>query len=128
MQTDGVDYWDAFPDLVGLVLEESWVLEVLPSERAVSLRVEAGMTQQHPQYRPASPGEQHAYLSGWLTLASDEPGDVRLSGARPAVDATGSTDLGQIDRLAQSTDQTWEAEGDWGSVRLSWPCVFFTAD
>lgn len=127
-QTGHMDYWDVFPDLAGLVMEESWVLEVSPSDRAVSLRLEAVMTDEHPRFRPVARGEQHSYLSGWLTLRSDEPVEVELSGAPPALDATGETDLGHIDRLEQIDAEAWEAEGDWGLVRLRRPVVSFTAD
>ena len=111
-QTEPMDYWDRFPDLAGLVLEESWVLEVAPSERAMALRLDAVMTEEHPRYRPGERGEQYAYVTGWLTLSSDEPVGVELSGAAPTRDAAGETDLGQVDRFERVDQESWEAEGN----------------
>ena len=111
-QTEPMDYWDRFPDLAGLVLEESWVLEVAPSERAMALRLDAVMTEEHPRYRPGERGGQYAYVTGWLTLSSDEPVEVELSGAPPTRDAAGETDLGQVDRFERVDQESWEAEGN----------------
>mgnify|MGYP001313028877 FL=1 len=123
-----MDYWDKFPDLAGLVLEKSWVLEVAPSERAMALRLDAVMTEDHPRFRPAERGEQYAYLTGWLTLSSEEPVEVELSGAAPTRDDAGDTDLGQVDRFERIDQESWEAEGDWGRARLHRPVVSFVAD
>ena len=127
-KTCGMDYWDAFPDLAGLVLEESWVLDLLPSERSLAVRLDAVMTEEHPQFEPPAPGERYSYLSGWLTLASDESLAIQPSGALPARDASGETDLGHVDRLLQVDEECWEVEGEWGSVRMRRPVVSFAAD
>lgn len=123
-----VDYDQAFPELVGIYLEDSWVLEVAPTGDGVSLRVEAVVTPEHPRYRPPPPNEQHCYLTGWLTLRSSAPVDLRLSGSPPAADASGERDYGNIDSLVGDAHDVWEMEGDWGYARLVNPDVTLRLD
>lgn len=56
-------------------------------------------------------------------VRSDEPVEVRLSGAPPGIDASGDPDLGNIDRFAEGTDDVWEVVGDWGHARAMHPKV-----
>jgi hypothetical protein len=118
-----MDYSEAFPDLAGVLLEDSWVLDIAPSERAVSFQLDVVLTPDHPRHRPPTTGEQHCYLTGWLTVQSSQPVEVRLSGAPPAMDASGEADLGNIDRFDLGADEAWELEGTWGSVRVVRPTV-----
>lgn len=59
-----MDYSEAFPDLAGVLLEDSWVLDIAPSERAVSFQLDVVLTPDHPRHRPPTTGEQHCYLTG----------------------------------------------------------------
>ena len=118
-----VEYHQAFGDLAGIYLEDSWVLDIASSDRDVSFRLEAVLTPQHPRYRPPEPGEQYCYLDGWLIVRSTEPIEVWLSRAGPAIDAAGEPDLGNIDRFAAGLDDVWEIVGDWGHARAVDPEV-----
>ncbi len=120
-----MEYHEAFPELAGIYLEDSWVLEVAPSTTGMSFRLEVVLTPEHPRYRPPAAGEKHCYLAGWLTVRSREPIDADLSGAAPATDATGTgtSDFGNIDRFVVGPGETWEMEGSWGQVQVVRPEV-----
>ena len=118
-----VEYHQAFPDLAGVYLEDSWVLNVAPTEHGVSFRLEAVLTPEHPRYRPRQADEQYCYLTGWLSVRSSEPVEVRLSGLPPAIDVSGEQDLGNIDRFVLHAGEVWAMEGDWGSARVAHPEV-----
>ncbi len=121
-------YHEAFADLSEVVLEESWVLEVAPAAAGLALRLEAVLTARHPSYTQPLPDEAHCYRTGWLTITSLRAAEVRLSGARPAVDATGTPDLGHIDRLAETAEGIWELDGDWGWARVDRPQIRLKLD
>lgn len=111
-------------DLAGLelvLLEESWVLDVAPSESQIAFRIEAVLLPGHPAFTGPKPGQQYCYRSGWLIVASSEAVSVALSGSRPAVDASGTTDLGNIDVFAEISSDLWILEGDWGQATVHWP-------
>lgn len=42
-----VDYYEVFRALAGVYLDDSWVLEVVPTAAGVSLRLEAVLTPEH---------------------------------------------------------------------------------
>jgi hypothetical protein len=124
-----VEYHEQFPDLVGLLLEDSWILEVAPSPRGLSLRLEIVLTPDHPHYEPPLAGEQHCYRNAWLIVRSAEPLDIQLSGTPPAVDATGQPDLGNVDRfIFNQAARVWELQGDWGHPRVRDPKVSLRFD
>ena len=124
-----VKYFQTFSDLAGVCLEESWVLEVAPSDDTLALRVEAVLTPEHPLYEAPKPGELSCYRRAWLSIRSEDPIDVRLSGARPAVDATGERDLGHVDGFAPNPmGNGWELEGDWGEAVVRGPEVTLLFD
>lgn len=119
-----VEYYEAFSDLAGVYLEDSWVLEVAPTSVGLSLRLEAVLTPDHPLYEPPNPGDRHCYRLAWLSVRTDGPIGVRLSGRRPAIDASGEGDLGNLDVFAfNPAEDRWELEGDWGHASISSPDV-----
>jgi hypothetical protein len=127
--SDAVQYYEAFSDLAGVHLEDSWVLELAPSDDGLALRLEAVLTPEHPLYEPPMPGEHHCYRTAWLSVHGEHRMEVHLSGSRPAVDATGEVDFGNVDTFAfnQSEDR-WELEGDWGRARVRSPEVTLRFD
>lgn len=127
--TSPVQYYEAFADLAGVYLEDSWVLEVAPSGHGLSLRVEAVLTPEHPRYEPPKPGQQHCYRKGWLSVGSEAPVDIRLRGDRPAIDASGEPDFGHVDAFVfNATEDRWEVEGDWGQASVQNPKVTLRFD
>ncbi|SEF14331.1 hypothetical protein [Jiangella alba] len=113
----------AFPSLHDVYLEDSWVLGVFPAEHEVTFRIEAVLTAAHPHYQPPKPGEQYCYALADLQIRSTAPIDHQLSGARPAVDRSGTSDLGNIDTFRPTGPSTWELRGDWGAVTVQHPHV-----
>lgn len=114
--------------LDGVLLEDSWVLDIAPSERHIAFRIEAVLLPGHPAYADPKPGEVYCFRSGWLSVASSEAVSVELSGAQPAVDASGATDLGNIDGFAEVSDDLWVLEGDWGRATVNSPRVDLVLD
>jgi hypothetical protein len=123
-----VEYHEAFADLSEVVLEESLVLDVAPTATGLALRLEAVLTAQHPSFTRPLPDEAHCYRTCWLTLTSLRAAEVRLSGARPALDATGTPDLGHIDQLTETAEGIWVLEGDWGWARVDRPQIRLELD
>ena len=123
-----MQYHEAFFDLAGVVLEESWVLGVAPATAGLALRLDAVLTRDHPQYVEPGPGEVHCCRMGWLTVSCSEPVEMRLSGAAPAIDATGTPDYGHVDAFGQDSEDRWEHEGDWGYARFRGPRVSLDLD
>lgn len=101
-----------------MALEESWVLKVAPATAGLALRLGAVLTRDHPKYVEPEPGEVDCYCTGWLSVSSSEPVEIRLSGAAPAIDATGTPDYGHVDAFGQDSEDRWELEGDWGYARV----------
>jgi hypothetical protein len=118
-----MQYNDAFSDLAGVYLEDSWVLELTPSDDGLVLRLDTVLTPQHPLYETPKPGEQHCYRAAWLTVRAD-PIEVHLSGSQPARDASGELDFGHVDAFVfNEASDRWELEGDWGHASASSPEV-----
>jgi hypothetical protein len=121
-----VDYPDAFADLAEIYLEDSWVLDVAASEHAVSFRLDAVLTPDHPLYRPPAPGEQHCYRRVTLTVASAKRSLLTRSEAPGATDASGELDFGNIDVFSAvdwAGENAWEMSGDWGELLTVEPSV-----
>lgn len=123
-----MEYYEAFSDLAGVVLEESWVLEVAPSAAGLALRIEVRLTPDHPRYGEPALGEMGCYRTGWLWVHSSEPVETRLSGTRPTLDPDGASDYGNVDSLVQSSEGAWTLDGDWGHAQVRDPQVRLELD
>ena len=115
-----VDYSEAFPELAGVYLEDSWVLEIAAATDAVALQLEAVLTPEHRLYCRPAPSVQHCYRTGWLELTGDEI-DVCSSRMRPHLDPDGSYDYGNIDSFTTAAQGEWKLDGGWGSARITRP-------
>jgi hypothetical protein len=121
-EQSSVPYNAAFDDLRNVYLEDSWVLAVdAPVAGTVTFELEVVLTPEHPQYHPPTPGEQHCYVRGRLTVSGVTT--VEQSDAPPAVDASGTLDHGNIHAFVQTGQHRWEIEGTWGSVSAESPTV-----
>lgn len=121
------NYADAFPPLADIYLEDSWVLSVLPSAQMVAFELEAVLTETHPDYAGPRPGEQYDYRRATLVVEGEHV-EVELSGLVPAQDASGSTDLGNIDSWTVDEGGWSVLTGDWGTVRVQRPRVRLLLD
>ena len=115
-------YFEAFPELAGTYLEDSWVLSVAVVEGEATFDLDLVLTPEHPEYHPAKAGEQHCYVRASLTISA-EVLVFQPSGAQPAVDAAGDEDLGNIDSFLQLGDDRWRIEGSWGTLDVRSPSV-----
>lgn len=124
-----MEYQDAFEDLADIYLEDSWVLEVSPTEQVATFRLDAVLTPDHPRYQPPAPGEQHCYRRARLSVASSKRSTLHRSDAPPATDASGEVDFGNIDVFTLvdwDGDIAWEMSGDWGDLLTVEPSVAVT--
>jgi hypothetical protein len=112
-----IDY-NSLPGLVGVYVEDSYVLGILESSEQVVFRLDAVLTPAHPAYRPPRPGEHYCYAHGSLVFpdVTDVAWLNRNSGHY--VDASGAEDVGNVDNLT-SDGGAFVVEGDWGAVRIS---------
>lgn len=123
-----MQYHEAFSDLADVYLEDSWVLELAPSDDGLALRIDAVLTPEHSRYEPPKQGEQHCYKRGWLSVLAESI-EIALSGRPPAIDATGEADFGNLDAFAfDPTDERWKLEGEWGDARALDPKVTLRFD
>lgn len=124
--TPDVDYPDAFADLAEIYLEDSWVLDVVATERGVAFRLDAVLTPDHPRYQQPAPGEHHCYRRATLTLASTKRSLLTRSDVPGATDASGELDFGSIDvfrAVKWEGEDAWEMSGDWGELLTVQPSV-----
>ncbi|MBF6125147.1 hypothetical protein [Nocardia brasiliensis] len=110
------DYTD-FPNLTGIYLEDSYVIDLVESRTEIQFVLEAVLTPGHPCYRVPAPGEKHAYLEGDLVFCDVLGVEWLDRSFQRYSDVTGAEDLGNIDSLT-SQDGVYSVIGDWGSVRI----------
>ena len=122
-------YYEVFAALRGVYLEDSFVLKIEQSPGVVEFELDARLMPDHPRYHRPYPGEYGCYERARLRLRSAGRLRLTLSGAPPAVDAGGETDLGNIDSMqsvAWDGGVAWELQGEWGELRVSEPEVTLT--
>jgi hypothetical protein len=115
-------YFEAFPELSGAYLEDSWVLSVAVENRQATFDLDLVLTPQHPAYHSPKPGEQHCYMRASLVIAAQEF-SFRASQAAPAVDASGEEDFGNIDSFVNVGGDRWRIDGSWGTLDVRSPQV-----
>lgn len=112
-----VKNYSDFGDLAHVYLEDSFVLDITESVGAILFSIEVVLTPQHPNYRSPKSGEQYCYADADLVI--DGATDVRWieRTGRAYTDASGETDLGNIDSMVYKDDH-YEIAGDWGQVNI----------
>ncbi len=124
-----MEYQDAFATLAEVYLEDSWVLNVAPTEQGVTFQLDAVLTTRHPRYQPPAPNEQYCYRRARLTVASTKRSHLQRSDAPPATDASGEHDYGNIDLFTPvdwDGEVAWEMSGGWGDLLTVEPTVEIT--
>ncbi len=113
----GADYSETFEALRDVYLEDSWVLALRQNDGQLTFDLDAVLTQSHPEYEGPKPGQQYDYRRAELVVIGDDL-LLELSGAALATDATGQTDMGNIDSW-QTDAEGWSLlVGEWGSARV----------
>jgi hypothetical protein len=115
-------YFEAFPVLSQVYLEDSWVVfvrEVLVRDVPIGLvfDLDAVMTERHPGYRGPLPGERYDYRRVLLEVVGARS-VYEPSGDPPGSDADGHLDHGNIDAW-HVDDEGWShLEGSWGTAHV----------
>lgn len=106
------------PELRTYYLEDSWVLDIVASPGLLTIAIDLVLTSEHPDYGPPRPGEQHCYRRGEIRFTDVTNLEWAGQGViRPARDASGEIDYGNIDALS-SDGGTYSLAGDFGSIRV----------
>lgn len=111
--------------LSGIFLEESWVLGITAVPAKLSFHLDAVLTPDHPEYHPPAPGEQYCYRDGVLEFRGVSRLVWSVSVIRPAVDASGERDFGNIDSF-EWDDAGAVLEGSWGSIEVIYSEISLT--
>jgi hypothetical protein len=107
------------PPLDQYYFEDSWVLDIEVVDTGAVLTVEAVLTPKHPDFGPPKRGEQHPYQRIRLRFENATGTQFEPGNAPPAVDASGQTDLGNIDRFDVSdASDFFFLEGSWGTLEV----------
>jgi hypothetical protein len=99
-------------------LEDSFVLSITELPERFSFELDAVLGSEHPNYHPPDPGEQYCYANAQLVFDSVTSVDWSTRSDNRFTDATGETDLGNIDSLTVEDHDWYVVEGDWGRVRI----------
>lgn len=110
-----------------IYLEDSWVLGIDATPGRLSFRMDLVLTPEHPEYRGAAPGEQHCYRRGELSFTGVSRLQWSAADVRPAVDASGEQDYGNID-IFEWDERAARLEGDWGQIEVSYAAVEVSLD
>lgn len=103
--------------LRGILLEESYVLDVVATMGRVSFRLDFVLTPEHPRYAAPAPGEQFCFRTGSMEFREVTRLTWANQGAPPAIDANDELDYGGID-LFEFDDVGYVMEGSWGRIDL----------
>ena len=107
-----------WPGFDGYYLEDSWVLGLHITGAEVVVDLDVVLTERHPGYSPPRPGEQYCYRRGRLVFSGIRGIEVQEPLLmRPATDAAGERDLGNIDSLRRS-GPLFLMEGEWGVIAI----------
>ena len=109
--------YHALPSLGGLYLEDSYVLAIQTTGQRVVLTLEAVLTPAHPHYHSPHPNEQYCYERGQLIFPNATHVAWLPSKLRPAIDARGEIDYGNID-IFYTEGGAYHLEGEWGRLDI----------
>ncbi|GAB2922105.1 hypothetical protein [Streptomyces sp. NPDC058869] len=98
--------------------EESYVLDIQARPGLLALEIDLALNVDHPQYRPASPGERHCYRTGTLQFSHVVDLSWVDQGTPPAKDATGELDYGTVDCL-EVEGNLYVMTGDFGRISVT---------
>ena len=111
---------NSYPEIAqlsGLLLEESYVLDIEARPGLVRFELDIVLTPEHPQYLSPSAEEQHCFRRGRMEFLRVRRVVWADQGAPPARDAAGEVDFGNIDSFTWN-DLGYELEGSWGRMEV----------
>jgi hypothetical protein len=107
----------AISDLRDVVLEESYILDVVARPGTLELRGDFVLGLQHPRYHRPPSSETDCFIRGVLSFRNVRRLVWEGQGVPPATDATGEIDYGHIDDMQWDGDD-FRLEGDWGRIQV----------
>jgi hypothetical protein len=113
---NSIQYSD-FPELKGIYLEDSFVLEINITHSSIIFVLEAVLTEEQPSYHEPLPNEQYCFRKAELAFLEAEKVEWISKKMHPFTDANGDIDYGNIDKFFVQ-DMTYHLEGDWGEVNI----------
>ena len=113
--------WSPFKDVY---LEDSYVLKIIESEKMVEFHIEAVLLENHEYYEAPSNGEQYFFKEGIIRFNQFSEVNWLHSADVKSFDASGESDLGNIDFLTK-TGNIYHLAGDWGEVKISAKSISF---
>ena len=118
--------YTAIDVLQHVYLEDSYVLDVVARPGLVTFSLDVALTPEHELYEKPST-EQHSYRRAKMIFDGVRELVWNYDGYRPARDATGEIDWGNIDSFLVQ-DGRYSLEGDWGRMELVCENVDFNFD
>jgi hypothetical protein len=106
------------PSLSEIVLEESYVLDVVARPGMLSLFVDAVLTSRHSDYLPPSPDVQECYRKGEIKFTGLDQVVWKLDKMSRSTDATGESDYGNVDTFRYAGNE-YQFEGEFGRISLT---------
>lgn len=110
-----VNAYVGIPGFENLYLEDSWVLGIAATPGRLEFRLDLVLTQDHPLYHEPLPNEVYCHARGSIAFVDVDELTWSHQGARPATDATGEVDFGNIDSFTWIPGR-YELDGDWGDL------------
>jgi hypothetical protein len=123
-----LNYWQ-FPGFENIYLEDSYVLSIINAKTSIQILLEAVLTENHPLYTQALPGEQYCYRRMTVNFPHPQTYDLVLNNISPIVDPDdGSVDYGNIDEFFRADDKYY-LRGEWGGLTIvSDPPILFDVE
>lgn len=109
--------YEELPATGAFLLEESYVLNIHARPGSVSIEVDLVLTPEHPEYADPRTGEQFCYRLGRISFSGVTTMSWSGQGMKPAVDATGEHDYGNIDRFEWAPGH-YVVEGSFGLLGI----------
>ena len=106
------------PLLRHYVLDESWVLDFELRPGFLTFRMDLVLADTHPDHQEPQPDQQFDYRSALLLFEDVAECSWKRIGKRPARDASGESDWGNVD-VARWEGNEWYLEGDFGQLNLT---------
>lgn len=117
--------WSVMPHqpivIPGVDWQDSFVLGWRQEHERLVFSVLVSLWPGHPSYTPPPPNDWTCYRAAELIFdrARKVAGLKEMQDVRPAIDADGSVDYGNIDSLARNDDGTFTVSGEFGEVRVT---------
>src|ERR1039457_3371606 len=100
-----------------LFFENSYVLNLQIEPYVLDVSMDFVLTLNHPAYSLPKPGEQECYKRGRIQITKFQKLTWQASGWKPAIDATGEKDYGNLDEFVNEAGK-FRLSGDWGTIEI----------